>query len=73
MPRFFVSKEEIGENFMVLTGENAAHGKVLRLKNGDEVMVCDGEGTDYRCIDIHTPLWLWSRADFPNIFENPPA
>ena len=31
------------------------------------------EGTTHRCIDIHTPLWLWSRADFPNIFENPPA
>ena len=49
MPRFFVSKEEIGDNFMVLTGENAAHAKVLRLKNGDEVTLCDGEGTDYRC------------------------
>lgn len=34
---------------MVLTGENAAHAKVLRLKNGDEVTVCDAEGTDYRC------------------------
>lgn len=34
---------------MVLNGENAAHAKVLRLKNGDEVFVCDGEGTDYRC------------------------
>ena len=49
MSRFFVPKEEIGENFLVLTGENAAHAKVLRLKNGDEVTVCDGEGTDYRC------------------------
>ena len=49
MPRFFVPKEEIGESFMVLTGENATHAKVLRLKNGDEVTVCDGEGTDYRC------------------------
>ena len=49
MPRFFVSEAEIGENFMVLTGENAAHAKVLRLKNGDEVTVCDGNGTDYRC------------------------
>ena len=49
MPRFFVSKEELHESFMVLTGENAAHAKVLRLKNGDEVTVCDGDGTDYRC------------------------
>lgn len=49
MPRFFVSKEEIHEDFMVLTGENAAHARVLRLKTGDEVTVCDGEGTDLHC------------------------
>ena len=49
MPRFFVDKRDISEQFMVLTGENAAHAKVLRLKNGDEVTVCNGEGTDYRC------------------------
>lgn len=49
MPRFFVSENEINSAFMVLTGENAAHAKVLRLKNGDEVTVCDGAGTDYRC------------------------
>ena len=49
MPRFFVSPQEINTKFMVLTGENAAHAKVLRLKNGDEVTLCDGCGTDYRC------------------------
>ena len=26
------------------------------------------EDTEYRCFDIHTPLWLWSRAGFPDIF-----
>lgn len=49
MPRFFVDKAAIGADFFILTGENAAHAKVLRLKNGDAVTVCDGEGTDYRC------------------------
>lgn len=49
MPRFFVPKQEIGSSFLVLTGENAAHAKVLRLKNGDDVTICDGEGTDYIC------------------------
>ena len=49
MPRFFVPKKEIGSSFLVLTGENAAHARVLRLKNGDTVTVCDGEGTDYAC------------------------
>lgn len=49
MPRFFVPKNETNDSFMVLTGENAAHAKVLRLKNGDEVTVCDAQGTDYHC------------------------
>ncbi len=49
MPRFFVPKQEIGSSFLVLTGENAAHANVLRLKNGDDVTICDGEGTDYIC------------------------
>lgn len=49
MPRFFVPKNEIGSSFMRLNGENAAHAKVLRLKAGDAVTVCDGEGMDYVC------------------------
>lgn len=49
MPRFFVSKSELHPQFMVLTGENAAHAKVLRLKCGDSVTVCDGDGTDCCC------------------------
>ncbi len=32
MVRFFISPEEMHESFLVLTGENAAHAKVLRLK-----------------------------------------
>jgi 16S rRNA (uracil1498-N3)-methyltransferase len=49
MPRFFVDPAEIGPQFTVLTGENAAHAKVLRLRKGDEVTLCDGQGTDYVC------------------------
>lgn len=49
MPRFFVETAELSDSVIVLTGENAAHAKVLRLKPGDAVTVCDGRGTDYRC------------------------
>ena len=49
MARFFVSKEELNGEFLVLTGENAAHAKVLRLKNGEQVMVCDGAGKECLC------------------------
>ena len=49
MTRFFVSPEELQPNFLVLTGENAQHAKVLRLKNGEEVLVCDGQGQECLC------------------------
>ena len=49
MTRFFVTPEEFQPDFMVLTGENAKHAKVLRLKNGEEVLVCDGQGRECLC------------------------
>ncbi len=49
MTRFFITPEEMQPNFLVLTGENAQHAKVLRLKNGEEVMVCDGAGHECLC------------------------
>lgn len=49
MPRFFLSSDEIGNRFITLTGENALHAKVLRLKPGEAVTICDGNGTDYNC------------------------
>ena len=49
MVRFFVSPEEMQPDFLVLTGENAQHAKVLRLKNGEQVLVCDGQGSECVC------------------------
>ena len=49
MTRFFVTPEEFQPDFIVLTGENAKHAKVLRLKNGEEVLVCDGQGRECLC------------------------
>ena len=49
MPRFFVDHICRTDRFLVLEGENAAHAKVLLLKNGEAVTVCDGKGTDYAC------------------------
>jgi len=49
MTRFFVAPEELTADFLVLTGENAQHAKVLRLKTGEEVLVCDGQGRECLC------------------------
>lgn len=49
MTRFFIQPEQMQSQFLVLTGENAAHAKVLRLKAGEHVLVCDGEGNECEC------------------------
>ena len=49
MTRFFVSSEEWNERNLLLTGENAQHAKVLRLKEGEQVLVCDGAGREALC------------------------
>ena len=49
MTRFFVTPDEMSADRIVLTGENAGHAKVLRLKIGEEVVVCDGQGNECLC------------------------
>lgn len=49
MVRFFVSPEEMLGDFIILTGENANHGRVLRLRVGEEVLVCDQQGNECIC------------------------
>lgn len=53
MPKFFVAKEQIGKQITILA-EDAKHIKtVLRAKQGEQMVVCDGEGTDYICKISH--------------------
>ena len=49
MVRLFVSPEALEGEILTLEGENAQHAKVLRLKNGEEVLVCDGQGNECIC------------------------
>ena len=49
MTRFFVTPEELVSDCLTLTGENAQHAWVLRLKEGEEVLLCDGEGKECLC------------------------
>ena len=52
MTRFFISPEELQLKQILLTGENANHAKVLRLKAGEEVLVCDGCGNECVCVVV---------------------
>ena len=49
MTHFFVTPEELAADMLQLTGENAQHAKVLRLKEGEQVLICDGEGNECLC------------------------
>ena len=49
MVRFFITPEELDSSSPTLTGENARHAKVLRLKEKEQVLLCDGQGREAVC------------------------
>lgn len=49
MTRFFVDPDTLKQDTIFLTGDNAAHAKVLRLKTDEQVLVCDGQGREALC------------------------
>ena len=51
MARFFVNKENISDNQISIQGDDAHHiARSLRMAEGDEAIVCDGLGKEYRCV-----------------------
>ena len=48
MTRFFM--EEQSGDALRLTGENFQHARVLRLKPGERLLVCDGQGEEALCV-----------------------
>lgn len=50
MPRFFVQKEQIENETVTLTGDDAHHvSRSLRMAAGECITVCDTTGTEYEC------------------------
>ena len=48
MANFYITRDSIEGNTALITGEEAQHiSRVLRMKKGDMVTLCDGEGTFY--------------------------
>lgn len=66
MPRFFV--EDLNSDDVFLRGEEAAHlSRSLRMRPGDNVVLCDGRGTDAEAVirtvaDREVLLQVLSRA-----------
>ena len=69
MTRFFVEPQELLADHITLTGENAKHAKVLRLKEGEQLLLCDGQGREALCqvVDAEVPqLCVLERRDSAN-------
>lgn len=49
MPRFFMAGTNIMGGMAIMTGRDAEHVRVLRLRPGEDMIICDGKGTDYKC------------------------
>lgn len=51
MANFYIDKKDITENTAIIQGEEAQHiSRVLRMKKGDNVTLCDGEGCFYEAV-----------------------
>lgn len=51
MHRFYVSPDRIAEDSVRITGPDVNHIKnVLRMRQGGEIIICNGQGKDYYCI-----------------------
>lgn len=51
MANFYIDKSDITESTATITGEEAQHiSRVLRMKKGDSVTLCDGEGSFYEAV-----------------------
>lgn len=49
MARFFMAGTNIEGGRAIIRGQDAEHIRVLRMRPGEDVIICDGRGTDYRC------------------------
>ncbi len=50
MPRFFLLSETTENGFFQITGDDAKHISFsLRMRRGEHLVICDGNGMDYDC------------------------
>lgn len=50
MNRFYVEKNQIHDEYITIEGSDVNHMKnVLRMKIGENVVICDMQGMDYQC------------------------
>ncbi len=72
MYRFFIDSEQLNNDIVYLSGEDYNHiHNVLRMKQGEEVLLCDGGDKEYLCTisayDMETERVL---LDITDVFGN---
>jgi 16S rRNA (uracil1498-N3)-methyltransferase len=75
MPKFFVKTSDINNQEINITGEDVNHIKnVLRLKLGDNILVCNGNGMDYIVrLERFEPLQIKTSIIQSNINKTEPT
>ncbi|HXY61881.1 MAG TPA: 16S rRNA (uracil(1498)-N(3))-methyltransferase [Nitrospirota bacterium] len=54
LPRFFISPDHVAGPIVTVSGDDVRHiATVLRIKAGGELLLCDGQGTEYRVKILH--------------------
>lgn len=75
MHKFFINKDNIQGEKLLITGDDVNHiYKVLRLNTGDIILVCDGFGREYtsRIIEINKKEVMCEIiSEFENLTEPP--
>ena len=54
MARFFMAGTNLAGGTAIIRGRDAEHVKVLRLRPGEDVVISDAQGTDYKCRLVET-------------------
>ena len=49
MARFFMAGTNLMGGTAIIRGRDAEHVRVLRIRPGEDVTICDTQGTDYKC------------------------
>ena len=49
MARFFMAGTNFKGGMAIIRGRDAEHVRVLRLRPGEDLIICDAQGTDYKC------------------------
>ena len=75
MPRFFLLSKSPENGFFEILGDDAKHISFsLRMKRGEQIIVCDGEGMDYDCVicDMNgQTVAVEVMASRPSVTESP--